>query len=154
MRLLLSLLLGLVLSLPLSAGTTGQPSTLESVSYRGCKVIEEQGLCSVSLPGTTAPLRLKIIPGLADPKLVSLESATDEGYFLRHQNSRIKLHPYPENDRLFAWDATFYLIQNADGSVSFRSANYPEQYISVTAGKKLYISTDPEAPVRSFLLGN
>ena len=39
-------------------------------------------------------------------------------------------------------------------SVSFRSYNYPKQYITVTASKEIYISTDSELPYRSFTLTN
>jgi hypothetical protein len=158
MRLLFSLLLGLALVFPLSAqqsaATSNQSYTLISVSHPGCAVAEAEGLCIVSLPGTTVPLHLKIVPGLADPKGVSLESVANPGYFLRHQNSRLKLHPFPENDGLFAADSTFYLMKNSDGSVSFRSYNYSKEYITVTAAKELYITPDPEQPVRSFTLNN
>jgi hypothetical protein len=143
------LLMALLVAVPFSA-LAQDTFTLESVSHSGRFVTESKSLCLVSIPGTSAPLRLKMVQGLANPKLVSLESEQYDGYFLRHQNSCVKLHPYPESDGLFALDATFYLVKNADGTVSFRSYNYPEQYISVTASGKLYIATDPELPSRSF----
>jgi hypothetical protein len=157
MRWLPFLLLGLISFLPLSGDTAIDPNrsyTLISVSHPGMDVSEVHSLCGVAAPGVVAPLHLKIVEGNANPKCISLESATDAGYFLRHQNSQLKLHPFPENDQLFAYDSTFYLIQNPDGTVSFRSYNYPKQYISVTASNELYIATDPEVPSRSFTLGN
>jgi len=128
--------------------------TLTSVANPGWVLTETKGLCHLAPGGSAIPLHLKIVSGLASNKCVSLTSATEEGYVLRHQDSQIKLHPYPENDGLFARDASFYLIRNPDGSVSFRSYNYPKQYITVTAAKELYISTDPELPYRSFFLTN
>ncbi len=159
MRWLTVLLLGAIAVLPVAADS-GTPDsnrayTLTSVLHPGYMVTEAATLCSVSLPGSTAPLRFKIVEGLANPKGVSLQSATDSGYFLRHQGFRLKLHPFPEGDNeLFLLDATFYLIQNDDGTVSFRSVNFPEFYISVTAHNELHISPDPEVPARSFILGN
>jgi hypothetical protein len=158
MRLLLSLLLGSALTFPVWADPAPiNPNiayTLTSVSTPGWVLAEVNSLCLLSPPGKVAPLRLKIVQSLVGPKCVSLESATDEGYFLRHQDSQLKLHPYAENDWVFARDASFYLVHNNDGSVSFRSYNYSKQYITVTASKEIYISTDPELPYRSFMLTN
>jgi len=150
--------LGMVMILPLLADQPpidfNRSYTLISVSHPGYAIAEVQSLCLVAPAGEVAPIRFKIVGGLANPKCVSLESEADPGYFLRHQNYRLKLHPWPENDGLFANDATFYLVSNNDGTVSFRSYNYPNQYICVTASKELYISIDPELPSRSFTLGN
>ncbi len=158
MRWLSFLFLGFVSFLPLAASNTAIDSshsyTLISVSHPGMYVCEVQSLCGVASTGVVAPLHLKIVEGIANPNCISLESATDAGYFLRHQDSRLKLHPLPENDQLFAYDSTFYLVNNPDGTVSFRSYNYPKQYIAVTASNELYIATDPEMPSRSFTLSN
>jgi len=158
MRLFLFMVLGMAAMLPLSAdqnpNAANRSYILISVSHPGCAIAEVNALCVVSPPGVTTPLHLKIVQGIADSTCVSLESEANPGYFLRHQNSRLKLHPYPENDGLFAADSTFYLVRNSDGSVSFRSYNYPKQYISVTASNELYIATDPEPPARSFTLSN
>jgi hypothetical protein len=141
--------------LPVSAGQpvvdSNRSFTLFSVSHPGYAVTEVDSLCLVALPAAIDPLRLKVVRGIGDPKGVSLESADNPGYFLRHQDSRLKLHPYAEDD-LYAADSTFYLVTNNDGSVSFRSRNYPKQYICVTASKELYICTDPGLPFRSFFL--
>ena len=159
MRLLIGLLAVFALVLPTQAAPepplSSKAHTLISVSRPGYLLVEEKGLCSFSPPGKAGPLKIKIVPGLSNPKLVSLEVEDSPGYFLRHQNSRIKVHPFPESDGLFAADATFYLIQNPDGTVSFRSYNYPNQYLTVTAGLAFYISVDPDpVAVRSFRLGN
>lgn len=149
---------GLAAMLPLFADAAAidpqHAYTLTSVSHPGCLVSEAASLCLVSPPrGLIVPLRLKIAPSRDFPACVSLESATRPGYFLRHQNSRLKVNQVG-CDAWFTRDSAFYLIRNSDGTLSFRSYDYPEQYISVTASKNLYISTDPEMPSRSFVLGN
>jgi hypothetical protein len=157
MRSLVYILCGIALILPLFADQpTIKPDhsfTLISVSNPGCAIAEVDSLCLVAAQGEVQPLRLKIVQGNGNPKCVSLESEAYPGYFLRHQDSRLKLHPYAENDWVFAGDSTFYLVHNQDGTVSFQSYNFPQQYISVTASKKLYIATDPPLPGRSFILG-
>jgi hypothetical protein len=68
--------------------------------------------------------------GLADKNDVSLESYNYPGYFLRHQDYRLKLNKiYME--QLFKEDATFKIVPElADSSAfSFESYNYPNRYI-------------------------
>jgi hypothetical protein len=68
--------------------------------------------------------------GLADPYGVSFEASNYPGYFLRHQNFRLKLQPR-DGSALFNADATFHerpgLADNA--AVSYESHNYPGRYI-------------------------
>merc|ERR1711959_639799 len=75
-----------------------------------------------------------MIAGLADRQKVSFESVNFPGYFIRHQEFRVKLQ---ENDgsELFSADATFEMVQpNAEcdrgqGFFSFRSVNFPDRYL-------------------------
>jgi hypothetical protein len=156
MRSILLLAFGLLATLPLLADPAASAPTgvftLFSVSHPGFVVTEAQGLCNLVSGGAT-PLRLRLSPGNANDKLVSLEAVDFPGYFLRHQNCRIKLHPYAENDGLYANDSTFHLIHNPDGTVSFQSYNCPNLYLTVTAKNELWATPDPEAPSRSFTLG-
>ncbi|MDN3272290.1 AbfB domain-containing protein [Streptomyces sp. MA15] len=73
----------------------------------------------------------KIVPGLADPACVSLESRNHPGEYLRHAASRVK-RAAPDGSRLFLEDATWCVVPGlsdaADG-VSFRSYNYPHKYL-------------------------
>jgi hypothetical protein len=116
--------------------------TLVSVLPGNPVVTESESLCSVSL-GSLQGIKIRLVPGLADKSCVSLELTDYPGYYLRHQNSQIKIHPLPEHDDLFATDATFKLIKNANGSYSFRSLNYPDQSIAVTRSNALFIRACP-----------
>jgi hypothetical protein len=67
--------------------------------------------------------------GLANPNCTSFESINFPGYFLRHQNYRIKLHRN-DGSQLFLEDATFCQRYGAAGrGISFESHNYPGYWI-------------------------
>jgi hypothetical protein len=83
----------------------------------------------------------RVVPGLAQPpettphqepppRGVSLESVNFPGHYLRHQDFRLKLHPFSD-DPLFKEDATFDMVDGlADSTgVSFRSHNFPDRYL-------------------------
>lgn len=72
----------------------------------------------------------KIVPGLADPSAVSLESVNFPGNFLRHRNGEIWLDSN-DGTTLFSNDATWRIHPGfADNrAVSFESYNYPGEYI-------------------------
>jgi hypothetical protein len=68
--------------------------------------------------------------GLADPYGVSFEASNYPGYFLRHQDFRLKLQPR-DGSALFNADATFHerLGLSDNKAVSYESHNYPGRYI-------------------------
>ena len=71
----------------------------------------------------------KIVPGLA-ARCSSLESMNYPGHYLRHQNFRLKLAKYT-NEQLFKEDATFCEkrgLAHVQGT-SFESVNLPNHYI-------------------------
>jgi alpha-L-arabinofuranosidase B-like protein len=71
----------------------------------------------------------RIVPGLAG-RCQSLEASNYPGYFLRHQNFRLKLAKQ-SGDQLFKQDATFCFVPglaNSDAR-SFESVNFPKHYI-------------------------
>jgi hypothetical protein len=71
----------------------------------------------------------RIVPGLAG-KCRSFESVNYPGYFLRHQDFRLKLAKQTD-DQLFKDDATFCVVwglASEDGR-SFESVNFPKHYI-------------------------
>lgn len=72
----------------------------------------------------------RVVPGLADPNLVSLESVNYPGYYLRHYDYQIRLDP-DDGTNIFKEDATFEIVPGlADSSkISFESYNYPGYYI-------------------------
>jgi hypothetical protein len=74
----------------------------------------------------------RLVPGLADAHadLVSFESINYKGYYLRHQDYRLKLQPMTDVD-LFRRDATFRMKPGlADPScISFEPYNFPGFYI-------------------------
>ena len=73
-----------------------------------------------AVPYTGQPSqRFKIELGLASDKGYSFESVQYPGYFIRHQNTQIKLHPYPPHDALFASDATFLILPRPDNQPGF-----------------------------------
>jgi hypothetical protein len=71
----------------------------------------------------------KLVPGLAG-KGTSFESVNYPGYFLRHENFRLKLAKLTDT-KLFREDATFYFVPGLASSeaVSFESFNFPKHYI-------------------------
>jgi hypothetical protein len=72
----------------------------------------------------------RIVPGLADSTAISFESVSHPGHYLRHQDYRVKLHPFSD-DSLFKADATFWVVTGlAEASgFSFKSYNYPDRYL-------------------------
>ncbi|WP_426447186.1 AbfB domain-containing protein [Paenibacillus sp. S-38] len=72
----------------------------------------------------------RIVPGLADPKAVSFESANQPGTYLRHYGFVLKQQA-SDGSAAFKGDATFTITAGlADGAkVSLRSYNYPDRYI-------------------------
>lgn len=72
----------------------------------------------------------RIVPGLADPTMVSFESVNYPGFYLRHYEYELRLD---QNDdtAIFKADATFKPVAGfADSKgVSYQSYNYPNRYI-------------------------
>lgn len=149
MKLLCFSILGLFSFKSLVCAEDGE-FVLRSAMGSGLYVVENEALCGVSEIGE--PINFTLKEGLADAAGVSLESVEFPGFFLRHQSWQAKLHPFPENDQLYALDATFEIIENPDGTVSFRSKNYPNCYLAVTGSMKLFIVRDPFIEARSFYL--
>lgn len=72
----------------------------------------------------------RIVPGLADPALVSFEAVDYPGFYLCAQDARMKLMKRTDND-LFRQDATFRLVPGlADkNAASFESSHTPGAFI-------------------------
>ncbi|MBC8059827.1 MAG: AbfB domain-containing protein [Clostridiaceae bacterium] len=85
------------------------------------------------ISGTVSPIEdcgWKVVPGLADPSCVSLESVNYPGMFLRHRSGEIWLDTN-DNSAVFKADATWRIKPGlADSSMfSFESYNFPGEYI-------------------------
>jgi len=72
----------------------------------------------------------KMVPGLADPYLVSFESVNFPGQYLRHRNGEI-WKDASDGSALFKADATWRKVQGVGNGdqVSFESYNFPGNYI-------------------------
>ncbi|MBD0402435.1 AbfB domain-containing protein [Flammeovirga sp. EKP202] len=96
---------------------------------------------------------VKVVPGLANPDLVSFALLIEPELYLRHQNAQLKWHK-SDGTNLFKADATFKIIKGFTGenTVSFVSTNYPTYYISLKNGKELWVVENPNPEDASFLL--
>jgi hypothetical protein len=81
----------------------------------------------------------RLLPGLAG-RCTSFEAMNFPGYFLRHQNFRLKLAP-KDNSQLFNDDATFCIIQGLGnpGDSSMESVNFPGYFITLDQDFALWV---------------
>ncbi len=77
----------------------------------------------------------KLVPGLADPSAVSIESATYPGYYLRHRDGKVWLDPYA-NTTLYKNDATWRLRTgfSSGWAASFETYNFSGIYLRHRSG--------------------
>ncbi len=77
-----------------------------------------------------ADSQFRLVPGLADPNGVSIQSVNFPGCYLRHRNGEIWLDTN-DGSQLFKDDATWYKRQGLTmfSAVSFESKNFPGRYI-------------------------
>jgi hypothetical protein len=105
----------------------------------------ENGVCSWKPAKDAKAVRLKFVEGLADPKLISLESADVPGNFLRHFQLRLRIAPEPRRaDFIYNADSTF-LVQPSPTTrgICLRSFNFREAVIASTYQKKACVVPDP-----------
>lgn len=106
---------------------------LESYNYRDHYIRQRDHLGELTViksDNDKTDSDFKIVKGLSGGNSVSFESRGFPGNYLRHQDSRIKLHR-PDGTDLFRKDASFKMVPGlADASWnSFESVNYPGYYI-------------------------
>lgn len=117
---------------PLDAWT----GSLESVNFPGLLMRHRNylaDLLTVATPQDRADASFVFAVGLTGaPDTVSFRSVFLPKYYLRHQNSRLKLQPDDGTD-LFRRDATFALRPNTSRGmfvpIRFESVNYPGSFI-------------------------
>ena len=90
-------------------------------------------------PGSTVPnATWKVVEGLGDDDCFSLESPTRPGYYLRHQNLRVKLLP-SDGSTAFKGDAT-WCVKKAGSAVSFEAHSAPGHFLR-QLGTELWAAT-------------
>jgi hypothetical protein len=107
------------------------------------------------LPANAGGLqKFNIVQGLGNSRYVSFESVQNPGYFLRHQNCQVKLHPYAEGDGLFASDATFIPVPNpkVPGGWMFQAYAPSWLWLSVTRDNALYAAPNPRYEDSTFVI--
>ncbi|MEU4230547.1 AbfB domain-containing protein [Nonomuraea sp. NPDC026600] len=135
-----------------SGATLWMPTAAHAANYTMFKPANIPGYCirhaywlgeiSPCPTGSDADFAFRQVPGLArfivsdTNGLISFESKNFPGWYLRHEYGRIKLAQVPsggdDSYALFAMDASFYRkpgLSGASGGVSFRSCNYPTQWL-------------------------
>ena len=90
-----------------------------------------------------ADAQFVVVPGLADPTAISIESSNFPGFYLRHQNNSIILSADDNSDHFDA-DATWWIRPGlADRDwLSFESYNQPDSYIGKMFGVVALVSED------------
>jgi len=88
--------------------------------------------------------RFRVLPGLAEPTCISLESQSALGSFLRHSDYLLWVDPR-ENTAGFNRDATFCLrdgkSEQGPGYFSLEALNYPDYYVTQSAEGQAELET-------------
>ena len=120
-----------VLAFPTPAISRFQSFSLENAYIRHTDTAVRVDFAADSV----ADSEFVVVPGLADPEAVSIESVNFPGYYLRHQNNVIVLSA---NDRSesFNADATWWIRPGLADSdwISFESYNHPGHYMGQRFG--------------------
>jgi RNA polymerase sigma factor (sigma-70 family) len=129
------------------------PASLESVNQPGSIVTTVDGLgvlARIGAGGDPAARRratFEVVPGLADPKCVTLRA--EDGRYLRHIFWRVRLSP-DEGTALFRGDATFCVRPGpVPGSLSLESSNYPGWYLRHRGAELWVDQSDGSAAFRA-----
>lgn len=120
---------------------TGEYTRLESFSFPTYFLGHADFVCSIDGGYVNAQdSRWNIVPGLADPKGISLQSVNFPERYLRHYNYQTYLQPN-DNSATFKADATFYQRTGLANNqwASYESYNEPGQYL-MHRDFKLYIA--------------
>ncbi|MFF1819870.1 AbfB domain-containing protein [Kribbella sp. NPDC058245] len=117
---------------------------IESVDASGKYWRHRNSIGRIDTPGEPAgsppaDFDFRVVAGLADRDGVSFESVNYPGHYLRHQNSVLQLS-LSDGTPLLRADATFHPVPGANGAVSYRSHNYPDQFVHHTPDGTLKIA--------------
>jgi hypothetical protein len=116
---------------PMPEEAKGRPAAIVPVNFPGLYVRHTNFLGEISPVTTELDVQdatWRVVPGLADPHMVSFESFNGQRQYLRHQNFEIKLHA-PDGSDLFRNDATFFMVPGLwdVSTVTIRSKNFPDR---------------------------
>ncbi|MBK8038457.1 MAG: protein kinase [Verrucomicrobiaceae bacterium] len=103
---------------------------------------------------STDATRFDVVPGLADPTLVSLRVWGRQGMYLRHYRGVIYVgqRKTSATDPLFEKDATWRIIRQSGGGVRFESLNYPGEFITAKTDGTFIKQASPAAAQSTFKL--
>lgn len=98
--------------------------------------------------------RFDLVPGLADPTLVSLRVWGRQDVYARHFRSIIYIgqRKASATDRLFDKDATWRTIRQPGGTMRFESLNYPGEFISAKSDGTFIKQSGPTSAQSTFKL--
>ena len=100
--------------------------------------------------------RIRLQPGLMDPKLVSMELASSKGCFIRHSWAKVMLHERPpagDGERAgFDADASFKVIVLAGDKVQFEACNYPGRFVTLAPDGSCITEKEPDPARATFRL--
>lgn len=96
-----------------------------------------------------------IVPGLADPEAVSIQSANFPGFYMRYRNEKIWIRPYDETPEFDA-EATWIMqegLTDAEG-ISFESFDQPGMFLMVkdTVINLMPVETDEDRENATFYI--
>ena len=113
------------------------------------KVIDapREGLVHSSRAGA----RFRLIPGLADPEMVSFESTRSKGTYLRHEVWKIEVAERPNDVILqkgFDWQATFKIVKVDENTVMLEAGNRAGEFITIEPEGRYALAKSKEDPLR------
>ncbi len=143
------LLLGLLLTSALSA------DPVQTVEIRAAS---DNTLCLFGQRGKPLEVtnrhvsRFRVVPGITDEKLVSLELVGSKGCFVRHKDWLIHAHDQPKQSPGFNADATFRMIGDPDKGVRFEPSNIRGAFIAVRRDGAVILEKDAAPEKSTFIL--
>lgn len=93
----------------------------------------------------------RLIPGLANPEMVSFESTRAKGTYLHHRLWKIEVNERPKDMILqkdFDWEATFKIVKVEGDVVLLEAGNRPGEYIVVEPEGRYALATKKDEPLR------
>ena len=106
-----------------------------------------KGLVTSSKSGTG----FRLIPGLANPEMVSFESTRAKGTYLHHRLWKIEVNERPKDPLLqkdFDWEATFKIVKVEDDKVLLEAGNRSGEYIVVEPEGRYALAKTKDEPLR------
>jgi hypothetical protein len=140
-------------TLPAQAPKTGDTKKVRTVRIvvagDPSRAIEapRKGLATSSKTGTG----FRLVPGLANPEMVSFESTRAKGTYLHHRVWKIEVNERPKDILLqkdFDWEATFKIVKVKDDEVLLEAGNRPGEYIVVEPEGRYALAKAKNEPLR------